>query len=99
MPRLLRRRREERSSLALVGWAAAMTELKDDTGVVTLTRLLFSKQYRVRCAAANTLTTATMNAEQASIVRRALQSALEREETRAAAASIAGALRHVGVPD
>lgn len=88
--------RRERSSRARVGVYEALFRLGDQPSLQRLLALLRSKQYRVRCAVANTVGELPLNPESKADVRRALREALAAEQTVAASSSLESALRRLG---
>lgn len=92
-PLLLRAASRDRSSLALVGHYGALVATGDQAYVDPLIRLLGSRQYRVRCASANTLADLPLQADDRTRAIRALQATLAIEPTIAARSTIEGVLR------
>jgi len=88
----------ERSSTARVGFAEARLALGDRAALRDLLRLLRSRQYRVRCAAANILSDADLMAVERVEVRRAIDAALAVEPTVAARSTLEAARRRLGRP-
>jgi len=93
---LTRLKESERSARARVGVAEGLLWLGDATGLEMLRRLLRSKQYRVRCAAANALTSVPLNARATKIALDVVSEALALERTEAAISSLRNALTTLG---
>lgn len=89
---LTRLKDSERSARARVGIAEGLLWLGDPTGLEMLRRLLRSKQYRVRCAAANALASVPLNARANRIALDVASAALALERTEAAKSSLRNAL-------
>jgi len=85
--------RNDRSSTARVGYVDALFTLGERERLGDLLKLLKSRQYRVRCAAANTLATLDLTTDECVVVRRAVGVALAVEPTIAARSSLKRALR------
>ncbi len=84
----------EKSAIARVGYYAALHEVGRDDAVTKLVALLRERDYRVRCAAANTLG-GLANRRNSSDISRALREALQHESTVAAASSLRASLRAI----
>lgn len=96
MRRLLNdKRREERSVRARIGIAEGLLWLKDSSALAVLLRSLRSKQYRVRCAAANALAALPLTTRDRVQAADAINRALESETTVAARSSLENARRAV----
>lgn len=92
--RLKARLRSDRSSTARVGLLEGISSLGDEAVAVEgLLRLLKAKDYRVRCATANSLAAMGVSGERATQVREGVAQALRIEETRAARQALRRALR------
>jgi len=89
---LTRLKQSERSARARVGVAEGLLWLGDSAGLEMLRGLLRSKQYRVRCAAANALASVPLNAQGATIAVESVTKALKLERTEAAKSSLRSAL-------
>jgi HEAT repeat protein len=83
----------ERSARARVGLAEARFLLGDRAAVADVVYLLRSRQYRVRCAAANTLADLPLTRSERAEALRALGAALAVESTKAARSTIVAARR------
>lgn len=83
----------ERSSLARVGVLEASFSLGDRTALGRLLRLLGSRQFRVRCAVANTLTDVELTAAERIGALRAVRAGLSIEATVAARSTMETARR------
>jgi HEAT repeat protein len=87
--------RRERSATARVGIYEALFRLGEPSSLQQLLALLRSKQYRVRCAVANTVADLPLDPGSKGEVRRALREALAAEQTVAATSSLKFALRRL----
>jgi HEAT repeat protein len=92
---LTRASRRERSSTARVGVYEALFRMGDQASLQRLLALLRSRQYRVRCAVANTVAELPLDSGSKNEVRRALREALAAEQTVAATSSLESALRRL----
>jgi HEAT repeat protein len=92
--RIERALQDERSAIAKVGYYAALHHLGRHHVVSELIKLLQSRNYRVRCAAANTLGGLASHSH-AGTIARALNTALKLEPTVAARSSLRSGLRAV----
>lgn len=92
--RLQRLAAREKSAIARVGYYAALHEVGRDDAVMKLVALLRDRDYRVRCAAANTLS-GLANRRNASHISKALREALQHEATIAAASSFRSGIRAI----
>jgi len=92
--RLERLAAREKSAIARVGYYAALYEVGRNDAVMELVALLRNRDYRVRCAAANTLS-GLANRRNASDINRALRAALRHESTVAATSSLRSSIRAI----
>lgn len=88
---------KERRAEVRVGLFMALYCLGDQAALAKLLNLLHHSRYHVRCAVANDLSTLGIRKKDTGIVVQALRNAGSREQTTAAASSIAGALRSLDV--
>lgn len=83
----------ERSPRAKVGYYAALHKLGDREAIPQLIELTRTKDYRVRCAAANNLGRLASRRREAEAVSRALRAAIREEPTVAARSSFRSSLQ------
>jgi hypothetical protein len=95
MVRLRRALILERSPRAKVGYYEALHKLGSRDAIAQLIELTRARDYRVRCAAANTLGRLASRRREAETVSRALRAAMREESTVAARSSFRSSLRLV----
>ena len=93
LARLQRALARERSPIAKVGFYEALHRLGGHDVIPGLTELTRAKDYRVRCAAANTLGRLASRRSEAEAISRALRAAIRQEATVAARSSFRSSLR------
>lgn len=93
LTRLRRALATERSPMAKVGFYEALHKLGRRDAIPQLIELTRARDYRVRCAAANTLGRLASRRQEAETVSRALRAAIREEPTVAARSSFRSSLR------
>ena len=85
----------ERDEVARVGFYVGLHKLKQKEYLHQLMELIESEDYRVRCAAANSLSSLKLASTEISLVVKILKSALGKEKTVAARSSIESTLNYL----
>lgn len=91
--RLKRALKQESSETAKIGVYLALYTMGEHAVLEDWVKLLQSADYRVRCAAANNLSSVKANKSEAQFIRRSIKEALRKEDTTAARSSMRSSLR------